>query len=211
MSTTAAIGVVGATITNFSFLTLGVELLGPQGIIPEGIRVAEDLARLLSDIWGAGGRWLLVAGIFVALWGSILANQDGWSRMYADATLMLLFRDPGTDEKRRSLRQRASEWVRRSAAIRRQLKAAYVVSVLTVAPIVVFLILREPVGILSVAGIITSAHTPVVVILTLVTNRRLLPAEFRPGWMSVLLMIAASVFYGGFFLFYFYDVLFRAA
>jgi hypothetical protein len=53
MSTTAAIGVVGGDLVIISFLILGTELLAPEGIVPEGIRVAEDLARLLSEVWGA--------------------------------------------------------------------------------------------------------------------------------------------------------------
>jgi Mn2+/Fe2+ NRAMP family transporter len=90
MGTAAVIGVVGATLVNLSFLTLGAELLGPRNVIPQGVRVAGEIAQLLSDVWGPAGSWILIAGIFTALWGSILANQDGWGRMYADATTMLL-------------------------------------------------------------------------------------------------------------------------
>jgi Mn2+/Fe2+ NRAMP family transporter len=195
MSTTAAIAVIGATLVNLSFLTLGAELLRPLGVIPEGIQVAEDLTLLLGQAWGQYGQYLLVAGIFVALWGSILSNQDGWSRMFADATLMLMPRRMekiGHDTSRPILRQR--------------LKTIYIIVVLTMTPIIVFLFLRNPVDILSVAGIITAAHLPVVVTLTLYLNVTSLPRNLGPGTLSVTAMIIAILFYGFFSLFFFYDL-----
>jgi Mn2+/Fe2+ NRAMP family transporter len=196
MSTTAAIGVVGATLINLSFLTLGAELLRPLGVIPEGVRVAEDLARLLGEIWGETGRLLLVAGIFVALWGSILSNQDGWGRMYADATLMLLPRRWGGIGHGPALPAR-----------RRRIKTVYILLVLTAIPIIVFLLLRNPVDILSVAGIITAAHLPVVVSLTLYLNTSRLPRTLGPGPVWIASTLVAVLFYGFFSIFFFYDLL----
>jgi Mn2+/Fe2+ NRAMP family transporter len=197
MSTTAAIGVVGATMVNFSFLTLGAELLRPLGVIPEGIRVAEDLARLLSDVWGRPGQYLLVAGIFVALWGSILSNQDGWGRMYADATLMLLPETMNRFEKGKS-----------RAWLRRRLMNIYIVVVLTIIPIIVFLVLRNPVVILSIAGIITAAHLPIMVALTLYLNLSRLPREHGPGIFFITATGFAIVFYAFFSILFFYNLLF---
>ncbi|GAB6057974.1 Nramp family divalent metal transporter [Desulfonatronum parangueonense] len=197
MSTTAAIGVLGATMVNFSFLTLGAELLRPQGVIPEGVRVAEDLARLLGEVWGGPGQYLLIAGIFVALWGSILSNQDGWGRMYADATLMLL---PGTMAR---FRKGDSP-----ARLRRRLMNIYIIVVLTVIPIIVFLILRDPVVILSAAGIITAAHLPVMVSLTLYLNLTRLPRQHRPGIFFVAATGFAILFYAFFSILFFYNLLF---
>lgn len=90
MGTTAAIGVVAGGLVVASFLVLGAELLGPEGIVPEGVRVAEDLTRLLADVWGRAGFWIVVLGMVIALWGTVIADQDGWGRTFADATLLLL-------------------------------------------------------------------------------------------------------------------------
>ncbi|MFQ4146633.1 Nramp family divalent metal transporter [Chlorogloeopsis sp. ULAP02] len=90
MSTTAAIGVIGGGLVIVAFMILGAELLAPEGIIPEGIQVAEDLTRLLSEVWGVFGYWLLIIGVMIALAGTILSNQDGWGRMFADATQILM-------------------------------------------------------------------------------------------------------------------------
>jgi Mn2+/Fe2+ NRAMP family transporter len=222
MSIAAGIGIVGGTIINISFLTLGAQLLAPLGIIPEGIDVAADLARLLSEVWGATGFWFLIVGIVIALWGSVLANQDGWGRMYTDATRMLLglsgpLKHPtesgsGTeDEADRAGEGRAAggalSRLCRFAENRIRLKNTYIVGVLTAAPIVVFLLLRDPVNILSIGGIISAAHMPVVVFLTLYLNQVRLPKEFRPGtwWSSI--MILVGLYYAFFAGFYFHDLL----
>ncbi len=213
MSIAAGIGIVGGTIINISFLTLGAQLLAPLGIIPEGIDVAEDLARLLSEVWGRAGFWLLIVGIVIALWGSVLANQDGWGRMYTDATRMLLGLsgplkhqiEPGDGKEAAT----AASSLRRFAENRIWLKNIYVIGVLTAAPIAVFLLLRDPVDILSIGGIISAAHMPVVVFLTLYLNQARLPKEFRPGawWFSI--MILVGLYYAFFAAFYFHDLLLR--
>ena len=51
VSNAAVIGVVGGMIVIASFLVLGSELLAPAGLLPEGVDVALDLTRLLSDLW----------------------------------------------------------------------------------------------------------------------------------------------------------------
>lgn len=202
MGITAGIGVVGGTLVIASFLILGAELLGPQGIVPEGIRVAEDLTQLLSQVWGALGFWLLITGIVIALGGTIIANQDGWGRMYADATMMLLpqkYRENRADDR--------AGWLHKLASNRIWLRNAYVIVVLTAIPIIIFLLVRDPVPILSVGGIITAAHTPVVVFLTLYLNKKRLPKEFQPGRFWSWVIILSGFFYGFFALFYFYDLL----
>jgi type IV secretory pathway VirB2 component (pilin) len=79
-----------------AFLILGTQLLRPEGIIPEGIQVAQDLTQLLSQVWGNFGFWLMIVGVVIALAGTLLTNQDGWGRLFADCTLILLSRKCGT-------------------------------------------------------------------------------------------------------------------
>lgn len=78
MSNTAAVGVVGGGLAIVYCLIMSTELLKT-----EGIDVAEDLSRLLSEVWGALGLWMLIVSITIALAGTILSNQDGWGRMFA--------------------------------------------------------------------------------------------------------------------------------
>lgn len=213
-STTAAIGVIGGGIVVVSFLILGAELLAPEGTVPSGIRVAEDLTRLLSDIWGRVGYWLLIGGIVVALWGTILADQDGWGRTFADATLILLPMRTDDDQSREGRRtgeggdQGNGERLPLAGSVvrhlepyvrdRERLKNAYAVIMLTAVPLVILFLVRDPVSILSVGGIVAAAHTPVVVFLTLYLNKTELPDEFQPGKFSTWSMVLAGTFFAVF-------------
>lgn len=240
MSTAAALGVGAGGVTIVAFLILGTELLKPEGIVPEGVDVAEDLTLLLSEIWGQAGFWLLIISMSVALWGTILSDVDGWSRMFADATIMLFGRPDREDklaDKPDSERPDAGDleqdrpvpgdrvempgddqhtrWasIRRTlmplqvadglALIfqrdhRRWLTGAFVVVVAVAIPLGVFWMLRRPVDILSVGGIVAAIHTPVVVYLTLYLNLTRLPRPLRPGRFIIGVMVFSGLFYGGF-------------
>ena len=194
MSRTAALGVAGGGLVIVSFLVLGAELLAPQGRVPDGVDVARDLTALLGDLWGTFGEVLLLTCVVVALWGTIFANQDGWARTYADAT-RLITAGRSDDEPADD-----GEQTGRLARLSRHPRAVYLTYVavaMTLAPLVLFLLVRNPVEILSVGGIIAAAHTPVVVGLTLYVNRRL-PAPVRPSWTSQVALGTAGVFFGAF-------------
>lgn len=225
MSTTAAIGVVGGGLVIVAFMILGAELLRPEGVIPEGIAVAEDLTRLLSEIWGEFGYWLLTISVAIALGGTIIANQDGWPRMFADATMILKEQfypqgennddynnrfhsdqhldqadhsgDQSNDQSR--WRQLLTAW----SSDREKLKNIYVIVTVTLLPLVVFFLVRDPVDILEVGGIVAAVHTPVVVGLTLYLNKTKLPREFQPQWMATPAMVLSGLFFTAVAILYF--------
>lgn len=203
MSAAAAVGVVGGALVIVAFLILGAELLAPEGIVPSGIDVAADLSRLLSEVWGPPGRWLLIVGIVVALWGTILSNQDGWGRMFADATLIVTGADQAANSSRRTRAlRRVGGPFGADLTDRSTLTAWYAVGVTAILPLGVLAVVRNPVDILSVGGIVAAVHTPVVVALTLLLNRRHLPPEVRPGWLTTAGMVLAGLWYGGFAVIY---------
>lgn len=197
LSNTAVVGVVTGTLIITAFLVLGAELLRPEGIVPSGTDVAEDLTRLLSDVWGSVGHWLMVAAILVALGGSVLANQDGWSRSFADITLLL--RPP--ERLLRPLRHRPE-----GMALRRAVKTLFALVVTGLLPALVVVLVRDPVTIMSASGIIATIHTPFIVLTTLAVNLRI-PEPVRPSSSSTVLLGAAGVFYSVFALLYFADLL----
>lgn len=179
MSWAAAAGVAGGTVILLAYMVLGAELLAPEGTLPEGPDVAADLARLLEEVWGRSGFWLMILSVIVALGGSIFANQDGWGRSFADMTLILR-RGTGSDRLR---------WGRR------RLTEAYVATLTGLAPIVVVLVVSDPVAIMSASGLVAALHTPMIVALVLLVNRRDLPAELAPGSVTTALMGFACVVY----------------
>lgn len=212
MSNTALLGVLTGTAIITSFLVLGTELLGPEGIVPDGVAVATELTRLLSEVWGRVGFWLMTVAIVVALGGSVLANQDGWSRSFADITLLLPLRgeQEGGDEQAerdgpRWLRAMTG-WRPGSMGPRLALKILYALVVAALLPAVVIVVVRDPVAIMSASGIVATVHTPFIVFATLAVNRRL-PHVGRPGPVVQAALGMAGAFYTAFAGFWFADLL----
>lgn len=201
MSATALLGVGTGGLVIVSFLVLGAELLRPEGIVPEGITVAEDLARLLSEVWGQAGFWVLIVSVVIALWGTVVSNQDGWPRTFADSVLLLVGGD-----RRQAAEGEQNKWQRRLRD-RRFLHRTFVVTTVTLVPLIVLWVVQNPVDILSVGGIVTAAHTPVLVALTLYVNHRHLPKGLRPGPATTTMMVLSGLFFGAFAVFYFSDLL----
>ncbi|GAB3536970.1 hypothetical protein GCM10027443_28690 [Pontibacter brevis] len=215
MSTTAAIGVLGGGLIIVAFTVLGAELLAPEGIVPEGIQVAEDLTRLLSEVWGEAGYWMLITAIVIALGGTVLANQDGWGRMFADATIVLLapwfeknekveFKNRNEIHTKEDL-PRSQHLFYSSITQRRKLKNIYAVLFCAVIPILLLFIVQDPVDILSIGGAVAAAHTPVVVFLTMYLNYKKLPKRLSPGIFATIIMTISGFFYLGFAVFYFFQ------
>ncbi|AHC16695.1 Nramp family divalent metal transporter [Salinispira pacifica] len=194
-SKTAALAVLAGLLVIFSFLVLGAELLGPAGILPQGKDVALDLSRLFSEIWGDAGKVLIIASLVVALGGSILANQDGWGRSFADISMLLSKSSadelPASPKLVKILEQKSS----RAIWNRNVLKRWYIGLITGVVPVVILLIFKDPVAIMSASGIIAAVHTPFIVFTAFAAIRIQLPLEHRPGWFSSVSMILAGMFF----------------
>ena len=148
--------------------------------------MAETLGRLLGDVWGPIGFWFMVVGVFVGFWDTVLSQQDGFGRLFANGTRILL-RPLGLPRR----------W---TGELR--LRRAYVVVLLTVLPIGLYLVAGQPVALLKLAGAIEAAHIPVVAGLTLYVNHRLLPPELRPSWPVFAATALAGLFFAAFAVFY---------
>lgn len=179
-SRAAAAGVAAGAVVILSFTILGAELLAPDGNVPSGENVAGELATLFQGVWGQFGFWAMILLSIVALGGSVLANQDGWGRSFADITLLLLRPDQ-----------------RPSFLTRLRLQKFFVIVVTGIAPAAIYLAFSDPVEIMSASGVIGAAHTPFIAALILLVNLRDLPEQLRPGILSVSLLALAGLYYLG--------------
>lgn len=182
------VAVMGTLVITLAFLVLGAELLQPRGLVPQGTRVAEVLGRLLGGVWGPIGFWFMILGVYVGFWDTVLSDQDGFGRMFASGTRIVLG-DRGV----------TGRWVNESF-----LKNAYVVVLVTVLPIALFLLVGKPVGLLKVAGAVEAAHIPILTGLTLYLNRRQLPDELQPSTPALIITAIAGLFFAGFAVVYVY-------
>jgi hypothetical protein len=186
-----SIAVVGTLIVTIAFLILGVELLRPEGLVPEENQVAEVLGELLGGVWGRAGFWFMVLAVFVGFWDTVLTDQDGFGRLFANGTGLVL-RPLGVKGR----------WT--DTAL---LQRAYVLGLATILPIGLYRIVGEPVGLLQLAGAIEAAHIPVVAGLTLYLNHRFLPPDLRPSRPTVVMTGLAGLFFAVFAVVYVVQVL----
>jgi Mn2+/Fe2+ NRAMP family transporter len=201
VDTTASIGVIGGLIIITSFLILGSELLAPKGILPSGSDVAIDLSKLFSDVWGESGKFIILIAIIIALGGSVLANQDGWGRSFADMSYIL-----GKNNFFKSNFFYSFTKMTKLFGIdfnkAKHLKKFYILTITGIIPIVIIILFKDPVVIMSASGIIAAAHTPFIVITALLVNIRILPKEYRPNLFYLAIMVMSGLFYLGFALLY---------
>ena len=179
------VAVVGTLFIAGAFLILGAELLRPEGLVPEERRVASTLGRLLGDVFGPVGFWFMIAAVFIGFWDTVLSDQDGHARMFAEGTALVIPRARRVDEQTR--------------------RRALVLVLLTAAPAALYLAIGEPVRLLKIAGAIEAAHIPVVALLTLRLNRRLLPEALRPSPPAALATVLAAALFGAFALYYLFN------
>jgi Mn2+/Fe2+ NRAMP family transporter len=182
MTLDLTLGVIGGLLIVMAFLILGTELLRPQGLVPAENRVAEVLGTLLGDVWGPVGYWFMIVAVFTGFWQTVLTNQDGWARLFADGTNIIL--QPFNLHNR---------WTNEGF-----LRKAYIVGLLTVIPIAVYWIVGEPVGLLQITGIIEAAHIPFIAWLTLYLNYRGLPKGLRPSKFTLSATAIAGLFFAVF-------------
>jgi Mn2+/Fe2+ NRAMP family transporter len=191
MTISNTLAVVGALLAALSFLILGGELLRPQGLVPQENQVAETLGNLLGDLWGSFGFWFMVAIVFITFCSTVLSVEDGFGRMFADGTQIIL---QGFGVRGR--------WTNEQF-----LQKFYVVVLLTLLPIAVYLFFGEPVGLLQTAGGIEAAHIPIVTALTLYLNHRMLPKELQPSKIIFGGTAIAGIFFGVFAVIYLLQLL----
>lgn len=176
------LGVVGGLLIVVAFLVLGTELLRPEGLVPEENKVASVLGRLLESTWGKAGFWAMIVGVLIGFWNTAMTNQDGWARLFANGRSIVMhdFRVEKKWKDEAYLRKRIL-WI-----------------LLAPIPMIVFLFVGEPVGLLQVAGIIEAIHIPVIAGLTLYMNLRTLPDGLKPSVATIVLNVAACLFFIGF-------------
>jgi Mn2+/Fe2+ NRAMP family transporter len=182
MTLDTTVAVAGTLLITLAFLVLGTQLLRPAGLVPEEDRVAEVLGELLGGVWGRARFWFMVLGVFVGFWDTVLSDQDGFGRMFADGTRRLL-RPSGI----------SGQWADETF-----LQRAFVLVLVTALPIALYLITGEPVALLKLAGVIEAAHIPVVAVLTLYLTRRDLPPDLRPSWLTAGATLVAALFFAAF-------------
>jgi hypothetical protein len=124
--------------------------------------------------------------VFIGFWDTVLSDQDGFGRMFAGGTRILL-----------APLKLGKRWQNEVF-----LKRLFVLVVVTILPIALYLAVGNPVTLLKIAGFIEAAHIPVLVVLVLLLNHRELPKELRPSLVTTLFTALAGLFFAVFAIIY---------
>ena len=181
MSLDTTTAVIGTVIITLSFLILGTELLKPKGLVPEENKVAETLGQILGSLWGPVGFWFMIVSVFIGFWDTVLSDQDGHSRVFTSGTKHLMGK---------KLKGRWSD--------EKFLKRLFVIVVLTIIPVILYIVTGNPVELLKLSGAIEAAHIPVVTGLVLYLNWKTLPKDLQPSTATWIITMIAGLFFAAF-------------
>jgi Mn2+/Fe2+ NRAMP family transporter len=162
------------TVATAAFYLLGAGVLHGMGLVP----AANDMIPVLSNIYtqtlGGWSLWLFYIGAIATLYGTIFAAAAAHSRMYADMCGMMGAFHPGDYEARVRYRN-GFVWM------------------LTVVPVLLYVLFRSPVKMVIAGGVAQSAMLPVIAVGALYLRHRRLPPEVAPSrFTTAMLWFAAA-------------------
>jgi len=168
------------TVATVAFYLLGAGILHGTGQVP----AAKDMIPVLSNIYtqtlGGWALWLFYLGAVVVLYGTIFASTAAHSRLCADMCRLMGLFGRGDYPRRLVFRRRF-------------------VILLSVVPVVLFLLFESPVKMVVAGGIAQSVMLPVVGLGTVYLHHRHLPSDIAPSvfvtlglWAASLIMLAAA-------------------
>jgi hypothetical protein len=171
------------TIATVAFYLLGGGILHGMGLVP----AAGDMIPVLSNIYtqtlGPWSLWLFYVGAIATLYGTIFASTAAHSRLYADMLrLMGFFR--AEDYAARLRFRRLFVWL------------------LTIVPVVLFLVFQSPVKMVVAGGVAQAFLIPIIAAGTLYLRYRHLPKESVPSrtmtaglWFASIVIISLMAYY----------------
>ncbi len=175
-----AVSMVLYTLATVAFYLLGAGVLSPLGLVPSARDMIPTLSRLYTDTLGGWVLPLFYLGATVTLYGTIFAATAAHSRLYADFCRVM-----GLFER--------SDYARRLVFRRR------FTVLLTVVPVLLYLLFESPVKMVVAGGITQSVMLPITGAGALYLRHRWLPSALRPSrvvtcslWASTLVMAVAT-------------------
>jgi Mn2+/Fe2+ NRAMP family transporter len=171
------------TIATAAFYLLGGGILHGMGLVP----AASDMIAVLSNIYtqtlGPWSLWLFYVGAIATLYGTIFASTAAHSRLYADMFRLMGF-------------FRAEDYATRLRYRRR------FVWLLTIVPVILFLVFQSPVKMVVAGGVAQAFLIPIIAVGTLYLRYRHLPKESVPSrlmtaglWFASIVIVCLMGYY----------------
>ncbi|WP_072042011.1 Nramp family divalent metal transporter [Nigerium massiliense] len=165
------------TISTAAFYMLGAAVLNPQGLEPEGNAVMTTIASIFSTVVGEWGAVVFLLGAGVALFKTILANVPSLGRQTAN-TLSVFGAFDWTDKPVRD------RWMR------------VIMIVLPLSWAILGTVVRSPLQLVIIAGILNAVFLMGLAISTLYLQRAETDPAVRDGmgFQAILIVSAIAIF-----------------
>jgi Mn2+/Fe2+ NRAMP family transporter len=162
------------TLATAAFYLLGAGILNKQGLVPKSNETIAVLSRMYTETLGAWSLPLFYIGAIATLYGTIFAATAAESRVFADlCRLMGYF--PAGDYAARCRYRNGFVWV------------------LTVIPVILIFIFREPVGMVRAGGVAQAFMLPVLAVTALYLHHQRMPAEAKGETLSTVGLWVAGI------------------
>jgi Mn2+/Fe2+ NRAMP family transporter len=178
----AILSMVVYTIMTAVFYLLGAAILHRQGLLPAGMEVVETLSRLYTESLGNWAGSMFLLGAFMVLYSTLFSALGAWSRLFSDAFGQIGWID-FQDSKQRHLAIGIFAWF------------------FPLAWASLFLVMRTPVLMVTIGGLITTVILLIVVFAALHFRYRqvpqpLLPSKFYDSafWISVFAIVMVAIY-----------------
>jgi manganese transport protein len=171
------------TVATAAFYLLGSGILHKQGLVPKSSETISVLSKMYTQTLGEWALPVFYIGAIATLYGTIFAATAAESRVFADlARLMGAF--PSEDYAARLRYRNRFVWV------------------LTIIPVILILIFKEPVAMVRAGGVAQALMLPALAIGALFLHHKKMPKDAAAGpiesaglWIACVTIIVVMGFY----------------
>jgi len=170
------------TIMTAAFYLLGAAILHRQDLLPAGMEVVETLSRLYTESLGNWAGMMFLIGGFIVLFSTLFSALAAWSRLFSDA-----FGQIG--------------WINFKDSKQRHMAIGIFAWFFPFAWATLFLLMKMPVLMVTIGGVITTVILLMVVFAALHFRYRQIPPVLISGpgydtalWISVLAIIMVAIY-----------------
>jgi Mn2+/Fe2+ NRAMP family transporter len=162
------------TLATAAFYLLGAGILNKMHLVPKSSETIAVLSKMYTETLGQWALPIFYVGAIATLYGTIFAATAAESRVFADLCRLL-----GVFE--------AKDY---AARLRYRNRFVWV---LTIIPVILILIFKEPVGMVKAGGVAQAMMLPALSVGALYLHHKRLPVEARGSvWTTVGLWVAAG-------------------
>jgi hypothetical protein len=177
----AIISMVIYTVATISFYILGAAVLHGRSEIPKGYEMVRTLSKMYTESVGPGAKYIFLFGAVIVLYSTLFSALAAWSRTFGDAFGRLKLIDY-FDKKQREKFIAIFAWI-----------TAFIWLTL-------YILIKEPVIMVSLGGIGTAVILLIVVYVTYYYRYKWLSKELYPSkiydvflWLSAIVIICVGI------------------